>query len=49
MRQKSEYIIKIVLYFLFSSMTSHADQNDQWASYAYPGGWNGNFRFLKVF
>ncbi|VFQ86555.1 unnamed protein product, partial [Cuscuta campestris] len=22
------------------SMTSHADQNDQWASYAYPGGWN---------
>ncbi|KAJ0094407.1 hypothetical protein Patl1_15970 [Pistacia atlantica] len=21
-------------------MTSHADQNDQWASYAGPGGWN---------
>ncbi|RAL47462.1 hypothetical protein DM860_011200 [Cuscuta australis] len=24
----------------WESMTSHADQNDQWASYAYPGGWN---------
>jgi hypothetical protein len=22
-------------------MTSRADQNDDWASYAGPGGWNG--------
>ncbi|KAJ0026467.1 hypothetical protein Pint_07532 [Pistacia integerrima] len=22
------------------NVTSHADQNDQWASYAGPGGWN---------
>jgi hypothetical protein len=22
-------------------MTSRADQNDKWASYAGPGGWNG--------
>lgn len=25
-----------------SSMTSLADQNDRWASYAGPGAWNGN-------
>lgn len=24
-------------------MTSRADENDRWASYAGPGGWNGNF------
>ncbi|CAH9056615.1 unnamed protein product [Cuscuta epithymum] len=24
----------------WESMTSNADQNDHWASYAYPGGWN---------
>lgn len=23
-------------------MTSRADENDRWASYAGPGGWNGN-------
>lgn len=27
----------------WNSMTSLADQNDQWASYAGPGGWNGKF------
>lgn len=25
----------------FDSMTSRADLNDVWASYAGPGGWNG--------
>lgn len=25
------------------SMTTIADQNDKWASYAGPGGWNGTF------
>lgn len=25
------------------SMTTIADQNDKWASYAKPGGWNGKF------
>lgn len=24
-------------------MTTIADQNDKWASYAKPGGWNGKF------
>lgn len=28
-------------YFSIYSMTSRADQNNQWASYAKPGGWNG--------
>ncbi|KAK0574385.1 hypothetical protein LWI29_022796 [Acer saccharum] len=26
----------------WDSMTTRADQNDQWASYAGPGGWNGS-------
>ncbi|KAJ0106465.1 hypothetical protein Patl1_19183 [Pistacia atlantica] len=26
----------------WESMTSRADQNGKWASYAGPGGWNGN-------
>jgi hypothetical protein len=25
----------------WGSMTSRADENDQWAAYAGPGGWNG--------
>ncbi|KAK3189187.1 hypothetical protein Dsin_028748 [Dipteronia sinensis] len=25
----------------WDSMTARTDQNDQWASYAGPGGWNG--------
>lgn len=30
----------------FTSMTSIVDQNAQWASYAKPGGWNGNISVL---
>lgn len=33
----------------FYSMTSLADQNDQWASYAGPGGWNGIVLLLIFF
>jgi hypothetical protein len=29
-------------------MTSRADQNDQWASYAAPGGWNGTYVLLTI-
>jgi len=29
----------------FFSMTTIADLNDKWASYAGPGGWNGNIDF----
>lgn len=32
----------LMLPFCLSSMTSRADENDKWASYAGPGGWNGN-------
>lgn len=28
-------------FILISSMTTIADINDKWASYAGPGGWNG--------
>lgn len=48
----STYVLYVtfVLYwwwcYLFLSMTSLADQNDRWASYAGPGGWNGNESLL---
>ena len=29
------------MYVLDNSMTSRADLNNEWASYARPGGWNG--------
>lgn len=29
-------------------MTTIADLNDQWASYAGPGGWNGRWLFLFI-
>lgn len=29
-------------------MTSRADENDKWASYAGPGGWNGNVQNLNI-
>lgn len=28
-------------------MTTIADMNDKWASYAGPGGWNGKIVFLS--
>lgn len=30
-------------------MTSRADQNDGWASYAGPGGWNGKETYMFSF
>lgn len=30
------------------SMTTIADQNDKWASYAGPGGWNGTFFWVSL-
>lgn len=30
-------------------MTSRADQNDKWAEYAGPGGWNGKLNPLVIF
>jgi hypothetical protein len=39
--------IHLIIYLLFTftliSVTSIADQNDKWATYAGPGGWNGTF------
>jgi len=34
------YCDKLTLFYL--SMTTIIDANDKWASYAGPGGWNGN-------
>ena len=31
---------------IFCSMTSIADSNDRWASYAGPGAWNGEFKII---
>lgn len=39
--------IKILVYFLHS-MISRADLNDEWASYAGPGGWNGKNPHLSL-
>lgn len=33
----------------YFSMTSRADQNDRWASYAGPGGWNGKSSDIRGF
>lgn len=30
------------MYLVKTSMTDIADKNNKWASYAGPGGWNGN-------
>lgn len=30
-------------------MISRADENDKWAGYAAPGGWNGNVLLLFIF
>jgi hypothetical protein len=35
------YIV-INLFYPLPSMTSIADANDKWASFAGPGAWNGN-------
>lgn len=32
----------LVIFCLKTSMTDIADKNNKWASYAGPGGWNGN-------
>ena len=31
------------MYLVKTSMTDIADKNNKWASYAGPGGWNGNY------
>ena len=37
---------KSIFFHVFFSMISRADQNDKWASYAGPGGWNGTKLYL---
>lgn len=37
----SNLVQKLVFYLQYIRMISLADQNDRWAAYAKPGGWNG--------
>lgn len=44
---RTKLMVNITCFFF--SMTSRADENDKWASYAGPGGWNGNSLVLPLF
>lgn len=36
------------VFLIICSMTTLADLNDKWASYAGPGGWNGRSYNIQV-